>query len=88
MDLPIPDPDRRLIASVLMNEAEELTAERLEGAVRALRKMQLRKKFERVQQELQACKDPERMKTLLQERVRLKQASMDPGLADVPTLSS
>jgi hypothetical protein len=48
--------------------------------------MQLRKKFERVQQELQACKDPERMKTLLQERVRLKQASMDPGLADVPTL--
>ena len=86
MDLPIPDPDRRLIASVLMNEAEELTAERLEGAVRALRKMQLRKKFERVQQELQACKDPERMKTLLQERVRLKQASMRPRLSRCPEL--
>jgi DNA primase len=82
MALPITEPDRRLMASVLMNEVEELTAERLEGAVRALRKMHLRRKFERVQQELQACKDPERLKTLLQERVRLKQASMDPGLAD------
>jgi DNA primase len=88
MDIPITEPDRRLMASVLMNEVEELTAERLEGAVRALRKMHLRRKFERVQQELQACKDPERLKTLLQERVRLKQAAMDPTSSDPPTLSS
>ena len=82
MDLPISESDRRLMAAVLMNEVEELSAERLEGAVRALRRMHLRRTFERVQLELQACKDPERMKSLLQERVRLKQASMDPALSE------
>jgi DNA primase len=82
MDLPISEADRRLMASILMHEVEDLTAERLEGAVRALKKLHLRRRFERVQQELQACKDPDRLKVLLQERVRLKQASMDPGLAD------
>jgi len=82
MDFPISESDRRLMAAVLMNEVEELTAERLEGAVRALRRMHLRRTFERVQLELQACKDPERMKSLLQERVRLKQASMDPALSE------
>ena len=82
MDLPISESDRRLMAAVLMNEVEELSAERLEGAVRALRRMHLRRTFERVQLELQACKDPERMKSLLQERARLKQASMDPALSE------
>ena len=36
-----------------MKDDEELSAERLEGAVRALRRIQLRRKLERVQRELQ-----------------------------------
>jgi DNA primase len=41
MQLPMSDPDRRLLASVLMSEHEELTAELLEEAVNALRRRQL-----------------------------------------------
>jgi DNA primase len=41
MQLPLSEGDRRLLASVLMNEHEELTAELLEEAVMALRRRQL-----------------------------------------------
>jgi DNA primase len=41
MQLPMSDGDRRLLASVLMSEHEELTAELLEEAVSALRRRQL-----------------------------------------------
>jgi DNA primase len=76
--------DRGLLASILMKEDEELTAERLEGAVRALRRIQLRRKLEQVQRELQAMKshEPGRLEALLQEKVRLKRALMDPRLMD------
>ena len=56
MDLPLPDGDRRLLAAILMKEDEELTAERLEGAVRALRRIQLRRELEKVQRELHASR--------------------------------
>ena len=54
MELPISDFDRKLLASILLKEEEELTAERLEGAVRALRRIQLRHKLDQIQRELQA----------------------------------
>lgn len=82
MDLTLADADRRLVATILMNEVEELTAGRLEGAVRALKRIQLRRRLERTQREIQSSRDPEHLKGLLRERVRLKQALMDPGLAD------
>ena len=84
IDLPLPEGDRNLLASILMKEDEELTAERLEGAVRALRRIQLRRKLEQVQQELQATRkrEPGQLQALLQEKVRLKRALMDPGLAE------
>jgi DNA primase len=84
MDLPWSDADRNLLASILMKEDEELTAERLEAAVRALRRIQLRHKLEQVQRELQASRGQEssRLEGLLQEKVRLKRALMSPGLAD------
>jgi DNA primase len=84
MDLPLPDSDRTLLASVLMKEDEELTAQRLEAAVRALRRIQLRHKLEQVQRELQASRGQEssRLEGLLQEKVRLKRALMSPGLVD------
>src|SRR6476660_6523259 len=84
MDLPWSDADRNLLASILMKEDEDLTAERLEAAVRALRRIQLRHKLEQVQRELQASRGQEssRLEGLLQEKVRLKRALMSPGLVD------
>ena len=84
MELPLSDSDRNLLAAILMKEEEELSAERLEGAVKALRRIQLRRALERVQRELRDTRslDPVRMQALLQEKVRLKRALMDPGLAE------
>jgi DNA primase len=90
-DLPLPEGDRNLLASILMKDDEELSAERLEGAVRALRRTQLRRKLERIQRELQVARghDAGRLQALLEEKMRLKRALMDPSLADEgPTLRS
>jgi DNA primase len=83
-ELPLPDADRTLLASVLMKDDEELTPERLEGAVRGLRRVQLRRKLEHVQRELQTARGREagQMQALLHEKMRLKRALMDPSLAD------
>ena len=59
MELPLADADRNLLAAILMKGDEELTAERLEGAVRALRRIHLRRKLERVQHQLQATRSQE-----------------------------
>lgn len=84
MSLPMTDADRNLLAGVLMKELEELTADRVEGAVRALRRIQLRRKLEQIQTELQNPKrhDAARMQALLEEKIRLKRALMDPGLLE------
>jgi DNA primase len=82
MELPFSDSDRARLASILLKDAEELSAERLEGAVRALKRIQIRRELDQVQHELQSPtrKDPTRLQELLQKRVRLKRALMDPGL--------
>jgi DNA primase len=84
MSLPLAEGERALLASILMKEAEELAADRLEGAVKALRRMQLRRKLERVQQELagKRTQEPGRMQALLEEKMRLKRALMDAGLME------
>jgi len=84
MEVDMPEGERNLLAAILMKEDEELTAERLEGAVRALRRIQLRRKLEQVQRELQATRgqEPARLQALLQEKLRLKRALMDPGLLE------
>jgi DNA primase len=88
MELPLPDSDRNLLAAILMKEEEELTADRLEGAVRALRRIQFKRQMGEVQRELQAAKkhEPDRLRFLLREKDRLKRALMDPGVSD-PNLS-
>jgi DNA primase len=75
--------DRRLLASILMDEQEELTAETVEGAVRALRRIYLRRRLEEVQMALQrpGVAMAERQ-ALLQEKVRLKLARRDPSGAE------
>jgi hypothetical protein len=67
-----------------MKEEEELTADRVEGAVRALRRIQFRHQMDKVQRELQAAKkhEPDRLRFLLREKDRLKRALMDPNLSD------
>ena len=83
MALPKTEEDRRLLASILMHEEEELTPETVEGAVRALRRIYLRRRLEEVQGALQQPGLPlEERQALLQEKVRLKRALMDPGLAE------
>jgi DNA primase len=81
MELPKTEDDRRLLASILMEEEEELTDETVEGAIRALRRIHLRRRQEEVQRQLlrPGLSAAERQ-ALLQEKVRLKRAAMDPGL--------
>jgi len=82
MEVPRSEADRRLLASILLKEDEPLTAEGLEGAVRALRKIHLRRRLEEVQRELQSgrVRDPQQVQALLEEKIRLKRALMGPGL--------
>jgi hypothetical protein len=75
-----------MLAAVLLKDEEELSAERLEGAVRALRRIHLRRKLDQVQQELQNTRNlaADRMRDLLQEKTRLKRSLMDPTLQELP----
>jgi DNA primase len=83
MALPKTEEDRRLLASILMREEESLTPETVEGAVRALRRIYLRRRLEEVQLGLQRAGLPlEERQALLQEKVRFKRALMDPGLGE------
>ena len=82
--MPFTEADRNLLAAILMKDEEDLTPERLEGAVRALRRIRWRRKLEQVQRELQARQghEPALLQALLEEKIRLKRALMDPGLSD------
>jgi len=84
MELPFSHSDRARLASILLKDAEELSAERVEGGIRALRRIHLRRRLDAVQRKLEAPgrKDPEEMQALLQEKVRLKHALRDPSLAE------
>ena len=90
MTLPKTEEDRRLLASILMHEEEELTPETVEGAVRALRRIYLRRRLEQVQVTLQhpGALPLEERQALLQEKVRLKRALMDPSLGEAGSKAS
>jgi DNA primase len=86
MDVPCSDSERRMLASILLkDDEEELTAERLEGAVRALRRIHLRRRQEQLQRELKkpgVSDDKERMRELLLEVERVSRALRDPSLGE------
>jgi DNA primase len=82
MSLDLTESSRNLLATILMKEDEELSPEKLEGAVRALRRIHFRRKLEQIQRDLQATRDPAQIQALLQEKIRLKKSLMDPGLAE------
>jgi DNA primase len=85
MEVPRSEGERRVLASILLKEDEELTAERVEGAVRALRRIHLRRQQQQVQRELKkpgVSEDKGRLRELLLELERLSRALRDPGLAE------
>lgn len=83
MQLELEPGERNLLAAILMAEHDELSADRVEGAVRALRRIQLRRKLEQIQMELSAhSQEPDRVQALLQEKIRLKLALRSPGPSD------
>jgi DNA primase len=89
MAAPKTEEDRRLLASILMHEEEQLTPETVEGAVRALHRIHYRRRLEEVQRALQRPGLPlEERQALLHEKVRLKRALMDPGLANPDSKAS
>ncbi|HUB02045.1 MAG TPA: DNA primase [Terriglobales bacterium] len=80
LDLAQTDADRRLLASILMHDEEELTAETVDGAIRALRRIHLDRKREAAQQSVvRPGLSKEERNALLLEKVRLKLAKRDPG---------
>jgi DNA primase len=85
LEVPATETDRRMLASILLKEDEELTAEVLEAAVRALRRIHLRRQQEEVQLELRKpglAADKERLRELLTELQRISRALRDPSLAE------
>lgn len=82
LQVPATDSDRRMLASILLKEEEELTPEILEAAVRALRRIHLRRQQGEVQRELKKpglAADKERLRLLLLELERISRALRDPS---------
>jgi len=91
MDLPLSDDDRQVLAAILLKDDEELTAEKVEGATRALRRVQIRRRLEQIQKQLETFRttDGTQLKTLMDEKLRLKRVLMNPNLgADEATSAS
>jgi DNA primase len=85
LEVPATETDRRMLALILLKEDEELTADVLEAAVRALRRIHLRRRQEDVQRELKKpglAADRERLRELLTELERISRALRDPSLAE------
>jgi len=85
LEVPATESDRRLLALILLKEDEELTAEFLEAAVRALRRIHLRRRQEELQRELKRpglAAEKDRLRELLAELERISRALRDPSLAD------
>jgi DNA primase len=82
VQIPASEPDRRMLAAILLKEEEDLTAEVLEAAVRALRRVHLRRRQEEVQRELKKpglAADKDRLRLLLAELERISRALRDPS---------
>jgi DNA primase len=85
LEVPATESDRRMLAWILLKEDEELTAEVLEAAVRALRRIHLRRRQEEVQRQLRqpaVAADRDRLRELLAALEGISRALRDPALAE------
>ncbi len=82
MELPIADEERNLLAAILMKDDEELTAERVEGAVKGLTRVQIRRRLQEIQTQLNSLRtaDAGQVNALMDEKLRLKRALMNPAM--------
>jgi hypothetical protein len=82
LEIPATEPDRRLLASILLKEEEVLTAEILEASVRALRRVHLRRQLDEVQRQIKGLgpnADLKQKIALSEEARRISLALRDPG---------
>jgi DNA primase len=82
LEVPANESDRRMLAAILLKEEEELTAEILEAAVRALRRVHLRRQLDQIHRELKALgpnADLRQKIALSEEAKRISLALRDPG---------
>jgi len=82
LEVPAAESDRRLLASILLKEEEELTAEILEAAVRALRRVHLKRQLDEVQRQLKSLGANAELRqkiALSEEAKRISLALRDPG---------
>jgi len=80
--LSLAEGDRNLLAYILMKEDEELTAEGIEGAARALRRKSLNRRLKEIEHALDGPNrvlDRQERMALAEERFRVKRALRDPG---------
>ncbi|HET9305903.1 MAG TPA: DNA primase [Candidatus Sulfotelmatobacter sp.] len=85
LDIPATESDRQMLASILLKEDEELSAEIVEASVRALRRIHLKREQEQVQRQLKnpaVSADRDRLRELLLELERISRALRDPALAE------
>jgi DNA primase len=81
LDVAGSDVERNFLATILMRDDEELTAEKIDGAARALRRVQIRRRLEQIQRQLETARalDAAQLKSLMDEKLRLKRALMSSG---------
>jgi DNA primase len=85
MSLPLEESARSLLASVLMDEREELTPELLESVIRSLRRRSMRRQLDELQHQLKEAErrqDAASAARLLQERLRLRRTMSITGDPD------
>lgn len=85
LDIPASESDRQMLASILLKEDEELTADIVEASVRALRRIHLKREQEHVQRQLKnpaVSANKDRLRELLLELERISRALRDPALAE------
>ncbi len=82
MDVSISSDERNLLAAILMKDDEELSAEKIDGAVRALRRVQIRRRLQEIQTQLTSLRtaNPTQANALMDEKLRLKRALMNPSV--------
>jgi DNA primase len=78
MDVAVSDGERGLLAAILMKHDEELSAEKVDGAARALRRLQIKRRLEQIQSQLESVRslDAGQLKVLMDEKMRLKRTLM------------